>query len=438
MRLNRIIVRNFKGFEDQTFNLSSQFNLIVGSNGAGKTSALDAISVAIGAWLLGLRGYDTRHIKSEEVRLAEHRFRDELRFEAQFPVEVDAEGQIGGSTISWRRAKHSLRGKTLFKDAREVKAAATSAEESARAGEEVLLPLISYYGTGRLWQEPRAESKVPAPYRLAKKEKLSRLEAYRNSVSPKLSTRELVQWIARQSWIGYQEGRDSPLFVAVRTAILQCVEGAEHLYFDPKRGEVVVRIQGQGAQPFANLSDGQRCMLALVGDIAQKAATLNPHLGEEALARTPGVVLIDELDLHLHPRWQRRVIEDLRVTFPSIQFICTTHSPFLIQSLREGEELLSLDYQGVADFERMPITEILRGVMGVPNSDVSARYEEMVGVAKNFLRELQAADLSSRDRLEQFKRELARASEPYADNPAFQAYLELKLEAKRGASSEAG
>jgi len=67
-----------------------------------------------------------------------------------------------------------------------------------------------------------------------------------------------------------------------------------------------------------------------VGELAKRAAILNPHLGDAALHQTPGVVTIDELDLHLHPRWQRRVIHDLKTTFPSLQFIATTHSPQLI------------------------------------------------------------------------------------------------------------
>jgi predicted ATP-binding protein involved in virulence len=78
-------------------------------------------------------------------------------------------------------------------------------------------------------------------------------------------------------------------------------------------------------------------------DIARRAAILNPHLGGDASSKTKGVILIDELDLHLHPKWQRRIIEDLRRVFPNVQFICTTHSPFLIQSLRSSEELIMLD-----------------------------------------------------------------------------------------------
>src|SRR5437660_3606376 len=99
-------------------------------------------------------------------------------------------------------------------------------------------------------------------------------------------------------------------------------------------------------------------MLALVADVAVKAVTQNNYLVPDdgpapgagalpdVLAQTPGVVLIDELDVHLHPRWQRRVATDLKQTFPSIQFVCTSHSPQVIGELRP-EEIRVLDDQSV-------------------------------------------------------------------------------------------
>ena len=80
-----------------------------------------------------------------------------------------------------------------------------------------------------------------------------------------------------------------------------------------------------------------RNILGLAADIGYRAAVLNPHLQRDASKLTPGIVLIDEIDLHLHPKGQRRVTDDLRRTFPNMQFIAGTHSPFIIQSLRQGE-----------------------------------------------------------------------------------------------------
>jgi predicted ATP-binding protein involved in virulence len=113
------------------------------------------------------------------------------------------------------------------------------------------------------------------------------------------------------------------------------------------RKQIVFTIAGN-PQPIENLSAGQRMMVCLIADLAIKVVTQNAHLlppdelgpGDElpkVLQETPGVVLIDELDVHLHPRWQRRVATDLKTTFPSIQFICTSHSPQVIGEVSRDE-----------------------------------------------------------------------------------------------------
>ena len=90
------------------------------------------------------------------------------------------------------------------------------------------------------------------------------------------------------------------------------------------------------------LSDGYRNVIKIVTDIATKMCILNPYLQGDTLKKTPGVVVIDELDLSLHPTWQRRIVRILKELFPKVQFICATHSPFIVQSLEDGE-LIVLD-----------------------------------------------------------------------------------------------
>ncbi|TYT73892.1 AAA family ATPase [Desulfobotulus mexicanus] len=441
MRIDSLLVKNFKGFGVREFFFHPEFNLIVGMNGTGKTSVLDAVSVAVGSWFLGVRGADTRHIRPGEVLLRhfEHEEMDEeghrhctMQWDRVYPCEVFAQGHVQEQSLSWSRSLNAPGGRTTYGSAAGIKELAAEADEAIRKGQDILLPLISYYGTGRLWQEPREAFTVSDPMKVANKEEQSRLAGYWNSVDPRLSVSQLTRWIARQSWISYQQqNRISPVFSAVKEALVSCVEDARNLDFDATLGEVVVGFPG-GTQPFSNLSDGQRCMLAMVGDIAHKAAKLNPQLGSRVLRETPGVVLIDELDLHLHPRWQRRVIEDLRRTFPKIQFICTTHSPFLIQSLRSGEELLMLDGQPTAALGNLSLEEIARGIQQVANPQVSHRYEEMKGVARNYLETLEEAAKAPKEALEDFRVKLAEPLAPYADNPAFQAFLEMKRAAKLG------
>ena len=433
MRIDSLLLENFKGFQRRELTFHPQFNLVVGENGTGKTSLLDALAVAVGSWFLGVDGVDTRHIYPHEVRLQAFTSEAGTHWEGQYPCFIEASGSIGHAPTIWRRSLNGPDGRTTRIGAAGIKKLAEQATRAVREGQSINLPLISYYGTGRLWLVPREQGQVKEPPSSLLTKQLSRLDGYKTSVDPRLSVSVLTQWLARQSWLSFQQGgQDSQTFQVVRRALLQSIPGAEDLHFDAKLGEVILRFANGDQQPFMNLSDGQRAMLAVVGDLAQKAATLNPHLGADVLKETEGVVMIDELDLHLHPTWQRHVIEDLRITFPMIQFICTTHSPFLIQSLRSGEELLMLEGQPTAKLGDLSIAEIAEGIQGVPDTSVSARYSEMKETAMNYLRLLDDPTLSPEEKSRAFKGQLAEAVSPFADNPAFQAFLELQRLARLG------
>lgn len=94
--------------------------------------------------------------------------------------------------------------------------------------------------------------------------------------------------------------------------------------------------------PLSKLSDGYKCTISLIADIAYRMALLNPQLNENVLEITNGIVLIDEIDLHLHPEWQKRIISDLRNIFPKIQSIVSTHAPSVINSVK-SENLILLE-----------------------------------------------------------------------------------------------
>ena len=112
------------------------------------------------------------------------------------------------------------------------------------------------------------------------------------------------------------------------------IQGAKDFYYDTDADQIMIKLDKEGLVPFNYLSDGYRNMVAMVADIAHRASRLNPHFDSESAKKTQGIVLIDEIDLHLHPKWQRRVVDDLQEAFPNIQFVATTHSPFIIQSLK--------------------------------------------------------------------------------------------------------
>ncbi|HSN97541.1 MAG TPA: AAA family ATPase [Candidatus Nanopelagicales bacterium] len=348
MRIDRLEVVNFKKFASQNIELHPHFTLLVGENGSGKTSALDALAVSLGVWLIHppdtLVQNSGRNILKTEIRLEPSREGDRIQFRECRPVVVRSRGQIGGEEVVWAR-QLGEGGKTANKDARRAIAIVKDIYERDARGEDVICPVLAYYGAGRAWLP--SNQRIPRDARRGGPAR--RWAAFYDCFNERIRFGDLNLWFRRELTAAAQRrGRMRPGFEVVRRAVLRCVEGADDVWFDPDLDQIVLSIQGQ-VQPFENLSAGQRMMLALVADLAIKAVTQNAHLlppdrlgpDDEPLPRvlcqTPGVVLIDELDVHLHPRWQRRVPTDLKETFPAIQFVCTSHSPQVIGEVRRDE-----------------------------------------------------------------------------------------------------
>jgi predicted ATP-binding protein involved in virulence len=224
--------------------------------------------------------------------------------------------------------------------------------------------------------------------------------------------------------------------------VLSIVPQAKDFYHDTNEDQIMIDLVDGGLMPFNCLSDGYRNMVAMAADIAYRASLLNPHYGVGAARATTGIVLIDEIDLHLHPKWQRRVVRDLKTAFPSLQFVATTHSPFILQSLDPGEVIdlnQSPDVQTVAGypegiaapgpanpFSNRSIEDIVEDVMGLPLPQRSHRYQEMYKTAKKYYRLLQEGQDINADRKQELKDRLDALSAPFSDNVAYHAFLEMK------------
>jgi predicted ATP-binding protein involved in virulence len=432
VRIDRLEITNFKRFASREFTFHPQFNLIVGENATGKTSVLDGLSIAVDGWFLGLRGAQTAGgIGPEQVHVVPHQFADSVSFEKQFTPapRIEASGQVMGQDLTWSRELSSEKGRTTTFGAKKLIDLAREADRKTRVNEVVTLPMICCYGVERLWFESahrKSEKKRPL------QELPSRFDGYRDCTNFEIQETDLLEWIRKQQSVGYARKAGTIALEVMKQAIASCVEFASDFYYDELIPDLILGTELSDFQMFSNLSAGQRLLLTQIGDLARRVITLNPHLGRDVLQQTPGIVMIDELDLHLHPKWQRRIIEDLRRIFPKIQFIVTTHSPFLIQSLRSGEELVMLDGQPTAELGNKSLEEIASGIMEVSNPQVSVRYERMKGVAQHYLKTLDEAQTAPKDKLEDYKAKLSEDIAPYADNPAFQAFLEMKRVAKIG------
>ncbi len=160
----------------------------------------------------------------------------------------------------------------------------------------------------------------------------------------------LTNWCRKMEQISWQQEKPILEYEVVKRAVsdfmkfMQDGEGVTVSY--DKRTEELVYSDGEETLPIRLLSSGFRNLLGMVFDIAYRMAVLNPDLLDDITEKTPGVVLIDEIDMHLHPNWQWRVVEALKHTFPKVQFIATTHSPIIIASCKE-EKLIALRLEDV-------------------------------------------------------------------------------------------
>ena len=371
MQIEQLTIKNFKKFRGCRIDFDPHFNLVVGDNATGKTSILDALAIAVDAWFLGLRTTEKAGgIDGDHVHLLSIPQPDSTTFEKQFPAQIEAKGQVLGQQIQWARELLREGGKTTTGRTKEIVYLAERADGTVREGKEIVLPLICSYGAERLWFESMH-------YKPKKKEgttprRPSRFDGYRDCTAFNIQQTDLIAWMHTELMASRQRGTPTLAWSAVKNAILTCVEYTTDLFFDDRLNEFVIRMDGLGDQLFSNLSDGQRIMLTLIGDLVRRVVMLNPHFGDKALLETPGVVLIDELDLHLHPKWQRRVIQDLKNTFPRVQFIATTHSPQLIGEALP-QEIRILENERVTRPERsfgVDSSEILEEVMNSSRRNV--------------------------------------------------------------------
>lgn len=334
MNISWIRLKNFRCYKDIEIEFHPRFNIFVGINGTGKTSILEALRIAVGSLFLSVDKYKDKiaspSIMQDDVRLS--------NLEQQYPVVISSKGTIIDFSendtpcekeITWERSLSSKGGATRSAKAKEIKDVSVQMQEAIRNNwDKVSIPLIAYYSTDRFKKEKKNIGVEPDG---------SRLRGYYNALDPLTNIKFFLDLYYTETLSALQHGTSSMVLKAVNEAVKKCVD-CDDLMFDIKRQELLM-FQGETheAMPFHLLSDGVRSMLAMVMEIAFRCYLLNPHLGEKAATETSGVVLIDEIDLHLHPEWQKRVIRNLQDAFPRIQFVVTTHAPLVIGSLQDGK-----------------------------------------------------------------------------------------------------
>ena len=371
MRIDTIKLINFKKFSDTELAFEPGVSLFVGENSSGKTSVLEAINVAIGGFFASREPKQNRYLLESEIRLV-HGIKCEHS-------EVSATSSI--IPAPWSRGKNS-EGRNDSSKIGPIKKYGEQVYKNFENFEDrTVAPLIAYYSTQRLFIDARlSKEQKYDPSNGRRNGYLQCLE--QNAIKPLLNM-WLGNAVTRRATKNIQNIIDTDL-------VLENVEGAIKrtaidflglpkgfplkIYQDPERdNEVFLQFDSENPLPITYYADGFRNLLYLVIDMMWRASQLNPWLTIDEIGnQVTGVVTIDEIDLHLHPKWQAKAITLLQNLFPNVQFFITTHSPTVVANF-EGGHLFLIDNSGEQinrielSYFGKEINTILSEVLGAPD-----------------------------------------------------------------------
>ncbi|MEE1159591.1 MAG: AAA family ATPase, partial [Atopobiaceae bacterium] len=217
MIIDCLKLHNFRLFEDVELQLNSRTCVLVGINGAGKSTLLDAMCILLSCYVGGFDGLGVRRIAQSDIRHVTHKSGSFYENVSQLPVEISAVGTLGGSSLVWKSAKLKDSPQSSSPSAyAEMTQLAKEHQLRLREGDDTLaLPLIAYYGTGRLWKretsKQRRERRLQATFR--------RLSVYEDCLDAHLTDTTLATWFERMTIKYLQRGGDMPEFTAVRKAL---------------------------------------------------------------------------------------------------------------------------------------------------------------------------------------------------------------------------
>ncbi|MCI9122728.1 MAG: AAA family ATPase [Eubacterium sp.] len=344
MYLSNIHIENFKGIKDAVIAFDRSVNLIIGDNGTGKTSVLEAIAVALGGFLSGIDGINTIHFSKDEIRRENQLtgtgsnniiYKTPICVKAAIELDVGDQEHADVISFEFARQKKSIKSSRSTVEPRDICKAAQYMSENAHS----ILPVISYQSFSRVSNQKKDKQENPFLH------DYSRVIGYVDCLEEAANDKMLSNWCKKMEQISWQQDKVIVEYEAVKHAVtdfMRSMQNQEQIVVSyDKRTEELIYSDGEDILPIRFLSSGFRNLLGMVFDIAYRMAVLNPDLLEHITEKTPGIVLIDEIDLHLHPNWQWRVVDALKKTFPKVQFIATTHSPIIIASCKQ-EKLISL------------------------------------------------------------------------------------------------
>ena len=339
MRIDNLKIENFKNFKNLNIDFAPGINLFVGSNGSGKTSLLEAINVALGGFFGEQEQKMQRMIELPEVSLA--KFEESLQRASKTSVKADS--KVVGQ--DWSRTFNSI---TKNNDTKNVRAASTYGNKVIKSfeieGNRDIAPIIAYYSTQRLFKD--ASQSFKQKYDAA----VGRRNGYLQCLKDNAIKGTLVEWlgnaVTRRATKQIKDIDQNDLVLenveqAIKKTLISFLELKDDfslkIYQEPDFDfELFINYDDEHDLPLSYYSDGFRNLIYLVIDLIWRASQLNPWLNLDEIKRlVTGCVTIDEIDLHLHPKWQAKCIKLLQELLPNVQFFITTHSPTVVANFKE-------------------------------------------------------------------------------------------------------
>jgi len=396
MKIDKVYIQNFRSFRETTLNFNQQTTVIVGVNGAGKTTILDAIAMSFGRLLTRLpevKGissspYDLRI--TSKGRLASHM----LCYIAAFNEGQPIEWSISRTRDKTEKTRDKIRknvSNQYNNGQKQLDNFINDIVSAENEGREYIMPLLVYYGTDR------AVFKTPMRRR-SFKTNFKRFDSLSGALNPSANFKQAFEWFhekeneeareqKRRLSFEYVDAELETVRRAIRKILPEFTNPRTELR--PLRFLVDHHLpDGKRTLDLNQLSDGYRTTLALVLDLARRMAESNPPTDKHTdPLDSEAIVLIDEIDLHLHPSWQQRIVHDLQKTFRNSQFIVTTHSPQILTTVPSDSIRVISEgkvYSAPPGTEGAEASRLLRRVLGVdvrpPENEATKELNEYLSL----------------------------------------------------------
>ncbi len=383
MYLERIKIENFKAISSMEIHLKSGVNLLIGDNGVGKTSILDAIVVALGGYLNGVNGVSAKNILMSDVRMNTLNIGSaSTSIEYYTPVRICCELNVDNQIYEWERIREDeapKRNTRIIKKYGDITKYAKYITNDIRQE----LPVLSYQSSIRASQTRRGDFGAEMKKRMD-----DRRCGYLGCLDSVLDLKRIKEWCYEMQRIAFDQNKKVEEYeqfkriVGIFMQYMSELKEMPQVYYSRQHKDIVY-AEKEEVVPISCLSAGYQSVLWMIMDIAYRLATLNP--GKDNLMECKGVVLIDEVDMHLHPKWQWNVIKTLEKTFPNIQFIIATHSPIIISSCKAANLILIDNEQKVS---------YLKDAYGYSVNDVLELCQGSSDVLKNIKLMREAFDIA--------------------------------------------